>query len=37
MERKVRHKNKVDGVKDTPPSIVTEVTYRGEDFASMRS
>ena len=29
---KVRNKNKVDGVKDTPPQKMLEVTYKGENF-----
>ena len=36
-ERRTRHKNKVDGIKDTSPALATELTYRGEDFAAIRA
>lgn len=31
-----RHKNKIDGLKDTAPAKAIEVTYLGEDFAAIK-
>lgn len=32
-----RHKNKVDGIKDTAPALAMQMTYKGEDFASIKA
>lgn len=32
-----RHKNKVDGIKDTAPALAIQMTYKGEDFASIKA
>jgi len=36
MKYESKHKNKVDGLSDTQPDDVLEVTYKGEDFAAIR-
>ena len=36
LDYKIRHKNRVDGISDTPPDKVLEVTYKGEDFAKIK-
>ncbi|CAD8102225.1 unnamed protein product [Paramecium sonneborni] len=32
-----RHKNKVDGIKDTSPALALQVTYKGEDFSAIKA
>lgn len=35
-KRQVRNKNKIDGIKDTPPDKAVLVTYKGEDFDKIK-
>jgi len=36
LNYRLRHKNRLDGIADTPPDKVLEVTYKGEDFAAIK-